>query len=119
MVRKGVLHIKLINKYKGGSYECFNEFFCDITDELDRLAEIKTNDEYYSSRHYILADKYCRNERCLAIRIPGGTVGGVWLDNGGVITRIEVDTNYVVKTYPKDVNELIKKFIGCKIEGLN
>lgn len=119
MVRKGVLHIKLINKYKGGSCECFNEFFCDITDELDRLAEIKTNDEYYSWRHYILADKYCKNERCLAIRIPGGTVGGVWLDKGGVITRIEVDTNYVVKTYPKDVNELIKKFIGCKIEGLN
>lgn len=111
--------MELINKHIGSNYEDFNEFFCEVTDELDKLAGLTRDDEYYSWRHYILADNLCVKERCLAIRIPGGTVGGIWLNKGGVITRIEVDPNYVVKTYPKDVNELIKKFIGCKIEGLN
>ena len=110
--------MKLVNKYKGSKYEEFNEFFCEITDELDRLAGIKTNDEGYSWRHYILADKFCIKQRCLAIRIPGGTVGGIWIDDNGFITKITVDTNYVVKTYPEDVNEQIQKFVGCKIESL-
>lgn len=110
--------MELVNKYKGTNCESFNEFFCDITDELDKLANIKTNDKYYSWRHYILADKFCVKERCLAIRIPGGTVGGIWFDDNDVITKIEVDTNYVVKTYPKDINVQIQKYVGFKIDNL-
>lgn len=110
--------MELVNKYKGSSCERFNEFFCEMTDELDKLANIKTNDEYYSWRHYILADEFCVKERCLAIRIPGGTVGGVWIDDNNVITKIEVDTNYVVKTYSEDVNDQMQKYVGYRIDNL-
>lgn len=104
-----------MNKYSDSKYEDSNEYFCDITDELDRLAGIERDDNYHSWRHYILADKLCIKEKCLAIRIPGGTVGGIWINDDGTITRIEVDVDYVVKTYPQDVNEQIQKFVGDKM----
>ena len=110
--------MKLVNKYKGTKCERFNEYFCEITDTLDMLAKLKTDDKFYSWRHYILADDFCIKERCLAIRIPGGTVGGIWINNDNLITKIEVDTNYVVKTYPKDINIQIQKYVGSKIDNL-
>ncbi len=110
--------MKLINKYKDIP-QCKNEreFYCELTDELDKLAKLDLNKkELYQWRHYIVADERCIKMKCLAIRIPGGTVGGVWFDDDRVITNIIVDTDYVVKTYSKDVNEQIKKFIGYRIE---
>ena len=47
--------------------------------------------------------------------MPGGTVGGIYFDNN-IITKIVIDTNYVVKTYPANVNELIQRFVGEVIE---
>lgn len=104
--------MKLINKYPNSKYSRMKEYFCDITYELDRLANIKPDTH---RKHYVLND-YVNDEHCLPIRIPGGTLGGVWLDDDNVITKIHVDTNYVVKNYPADVNEHLKKFIGQKIE---
>lgn len=105
--------MKLINKYSDNKYGGMGECFCDITSELDKLANIDSDTRW---KHYVLADKYCINEKCLAIRIPGGTLGGIWFDDNNVITKIKVDKNYVVKTYPSDVNEQIQKFVGQKIE---
>lgn len=114
--------MKLINKYSDNKYGGMGEYFCDITSELDKLAGINSDNIW---KHYILVDKYCINEKCLAncinekclaIRIPSGTLGGIWFDDNNIITKIEVDTNYVVKTYPDDVNEQIQKFVGQKIE---
>ena len=69
----------------------------------------------YHYYHYILVDDWCKNEKCLAIRVPGGTVGGIYFDNN-IITKLVIDTNYVVKTYPANVNELIQRFVGEVIE---
>lgn len=110
--------MNLINKYKDSKYSELCEYFCEITDELDKLAGIKTR-AGSGWRHYILADNFCIKNSRLAIRIPGGTVGSITIDNENVITGILVDTNYVVKTYQLDVNEKLKKFIGCKIDNLN
>lgn len=57
-----------------------------------------------------------KKQKCLAIRIPGGTLGGIWYDENNIIRKIVVDTKYVVKTYPSDVNEQLKKFVGEKLE---
>lgn len=89
------------------------EYFCDITSELDKLASINSDT---LRKHYILADNYCINKKCLAIRIPGGTLGGIWFDDNDVIKKIKVDTNYVIKSYTGNVNEQIQKFVGQKIE---
>lgn len=105
--------MKLVNKYLNSKYSDMGEYFCDITSELDKLASINSDT---LRKHYILADNYCINKKCLAIRIPGGTLGGIWFDDNDVITKIKVDTNYVIKSYTGNVNEQIQKFVGQKIE---
>lgn len=102
--------MKLINKYPDRKLD---EYFCNITSELDKLAGIDSSSHW---KHYVLADKFCIGNKCLAIRIPGGTLGEIAFNDDNVITRICVNIDYVVKTYPADVNEQIQKFIGQKIE---
>lgn len=94
----------------------YQEYRCTLTKELDNLSGILKSHYYDMFYHYILPDDCCKKEKCLAIRVPGGTVGAIYYDDKNVITKIIVDTNYVVKTYPSNVNELIQKFIGEKIE---
>lgn len=92
------------------------EYTCKLTKELDSLAKLTDKEFYDVFYHYILADNWCKKEKCLAIRVPGGTVGGIRIDDNNIITNIDIDSDYVVKTYPNNVNELIKKFIGEIIE---
>lgn len=98
------------------SKSVFEEYRCDLTKELDDMSGISKQHYYNMFHHYILADEWCRNQKCLAIRVPGGTVGGIHFDDNSIITKIVVDTNYVVKTYPANINELIQKFIEEVIE---
>lgn len=99
----------MLLKYKAGK-DIFSKYICDITSELDNLANLGSN-HCYPFYHYILLD----NSDCLPIRVPGGTVGGIWLKDN-VIIKIVIDTDYVVKTYPSNINEEMKKYIGLKIE---
>lgn len=108
--------MRLINKHEGTIFRSMKEYYCEITDYLDDMAGITVEDKKYSWRHYVLVDGYCIQQKCLAIRIPGGTVGGIWFDENNIISKITVDTNYVVKTYPKDINEQLQKFVDTKIE---
>lgn len=93
-----------------------NEYRCELTKELDFLAKLTDEGFYDVFYHYILADCWCKKEKCLAIRVPGGTVGGIWLDEENRIKEISIDTGYVVKTYPDNINELVQKYIGEVIE---
>lgn len=97
-----------------------NEYWCDLTRELDELAGIRDiYQEMYDEwgyRHYVLIWPQDIHERCFAIRIPGGTVGAIWFDENNQITKIVVDTDYVVKTYPANVNQIIQKYVGQTIE---
>ena len=93
-----------------------NEYRCDLTKELDDISKISQKHYYNMFHHYILADDWCKNQKCLVIRVPGGTVGGVYFDDNNIITKVVVDTSYVMKTYPENVNELIQKFVGELIE---
>lgn len=93
-----------------------DEYRCELTKELDLLAGLTQRDSYNIFYHYIFADSCCKKEKCLAIRVPGGTVGDLWIDDNNVITKIVIDTDYVIKTYPNDVNDMIQRFIGETIE---
>ena len=95
---------------------CGEEYKCDLTKELDDISNISKDRHYDMFHHYILANEWCKKEKCLVIRVPGGTVGGIWIDDNNIITKIIVDTDYMVKTYPDNVNDIIQKFIGEVIE---
>ena len=105
--------MKLIND--GGTPD-MRHYVCELTKELDELAGLDKLDYYDLCHHYILVDRYGLKERVLDIRVPGGTVGGVWFDKNNVITKIDIDTEYVVKTYVENVNEIIQKYVGQKLE---
>lgn len=104
--------MKLNNEYNDSN----TNYTCELTKELDSLAKLSEREHYDFFHHYIVADNWCKKNKCLAIRVPGGTVGGIWIDDNNIITKIVVDTEYVVKTYPSNINVLIQKFVGEVIE---
>lgn len=104
--------MKLVNRNKWSEIE----YRCTLTEELDSLSKIDVSKDYDLFHHYILVDHIGIKEKCLAIRVPGGTVGGIWINENNSIIKIHVDTNYVVKTYPSNINELLQKFIGEVVE---
>lgn len=92
-----------------------SEYLCDLTDELDTLAKLDSGKEFHLY-HYIIVDDYGMKEKCLAIRVHGGTVGEIWFDKNNVITKISIDTKYVVKSYPENVEEIVQKYVGKILE---
>ena len=91
-------------------------YVCDLTRKLDELAGLDKREEYKIFYHYILFDEWDKRNCLMAIRVPGGTVGSITLDENDNIYKIGVDTDYVVSTYPDNVNEIMKEFIGVTIE---
>ena len=91
-------------------------YVCKLTRRLDELAGLDKQKEYDLFYHYILIDEWDKRNCLMAIRVPGGTVGEIILDEDNDIYQIAVDTNYVVKTYPDDVNERLKEFIGVRVK---
>lgn len=103
--------MELENKYVGSKYNSFCEYFCELTEFLDNITEKKR----LSRRHYILAKPCDFKDGSLPIRLPGCTVGGVFIDENNVITKVLIDGNYYKDIYPKDINRLLKRYVGEKI----
>ena len=95
-----------------------SEYICAITDELNDLSGYITGykNKTKAYGHYVLFDNSFVKDRVIPIRVIGGTVGAIRIDDNLTITDIIIDTEYVVKTYPTNVNELMKHWIGEKIE---
>ena len=102
--------MKIENKWRTLSIS--SEYICAITDELNYLSGY--NNTKYG--HYILFDKGYIEDKVIPIRVIGGTVGAIKIDDSLTITDTIIDTEYVVKTYPTNVNELMKHWIGEEIE---
>ena len=98
-----------------------HDYKCEITEELDKLAGITETEEYqkWGYSHYIYLTRMDIEDNELAIRIPGGTLGSIKYDDNFNVTSVHVSTDYVVDTYPADVNEQLKKFEGTGIENLS
>ena len=91
------------------------QYYCKFTEELDRCAGFDIR-EYPYYRHYLLDYRDRDRFHNYPIRVPGGTVVGIWLDDHNVITNIKIDRSYVVKTYSDELDVIIEKYIGKKIE---
>ena len=91
------------------------ECCCELTTTLDELAGL--TDKKSNWKHYIMIDELTKKNKCMVIRIPGGTVGSIYYNEDKVITDISIDTNYVVKSYADNVNEIVnEKYVGVIME---
>ncbi len=96
------------------------DYNCVITEDLDIMSDRRNAKEW--EKHYIyietgdLQSFYNHKPFDLAIRVPGGTVGTISLDENAIITAIHVDTNYVVTNYWRHVNKHLQKYVGGKVE---
>lgn len=84
-------------------------WLCELTDELNKLAGY---DQSRFLRHYVYAKSEDFEEKELAIRVPGCTVGGIWLDEDNQIIRVLVEG----ERYPDNINDIMKKYVGETIE---
>lgn len=83
---------------------------CDLTKFLDQVAGLDEKLHYIIKNSFMLSDD--EGPTAYHIRVPGGTVGGIWVDVDYNIRRIFIDTDCVVESYPEDINEQVKKFVG-------
>ena len=94
------------------------EFVCELTKDIDGITLLDHDDEiYHFFHHYLMLDEFTINhiKDGIPIRVPGSTVGGVWVDDNMVITKIVLGTTKIMR-YPDDIDEKMKKYIGVKIE---
>ena len=92
------------------------DFRCDLTYALDSAASLDQMPDYDLYHHYILVDTIALKDKVIPIRVPGGTVGAIWIDEHNKIIMVQIDRDYVIKTYPLNTHEIIAKFIGQTIE---
>ena len=97
------------------------EFVCELTEDLDGITLLDHDDKIYDFfRHYLMIDEYTINhiKDGIPIRVPGSTVGGVWIDDDNKITKIVLGCGKIMR-YPDDIDDKMKKYIGVKIEHEN
>lgn len=85
---------------------------CEITWFLDQVAGLDGRLHYIVMNDLILFDDEDKGPATYYIRVPGGTVGSIWLDDDYIIRSIVIDPNYVVESYPANINKHVKKFVG-------
>jgi len=94
--------------------DLYNNLTRRLDDLSDRGAMANTLMKDFLYRHYLYEPYRDLPTGEIAIRVPGGTVGTLFVDNNQVITNIAISTNYVVK-YNHDVNETINKEFRGKV----
>lgn len=91
-----------------------NHWICDITRDLDHMSNLDSNLKSLF-KHYITYNRWDLQDHLVAIRVPGGTVGVIHFDDNRIITDLSVETDYVVKTYFRNVNKHLRKYIGVML----
>ena len=85
---------------------------CEITWFLDQVAGLDERLHYIVMNDSSLFDDEAKGPATYYIRVPGGTVGSIWLDDYYNIKSISIDPNDVVESYPANINKQVKKFVG-------
>lgn len=106
----------LKSRYAGSENSVMGGYCSELTAELDKYVVCKPDKGH---RHYVLADKFFVTERCLPIRFPGTTIGGIYLDENENISRVTINARWVGTVYPADINEWLKRFVGERIERVD
>ena len=83
---------------------------CEITWFLDQAAGLDEKLHYIVINDLILFDN--EDPATYYIRVPGGIVGSIFLDDDYNIKEIFIDPNDVVESYPANINKQVRKFVG-------
>lgn len=83
---------------------------CEITWFLDQAAGLDEKLHYIVINDLILFDD--EDPATYYIRVPGGIVGSIFLDDDYNIKEIFIDPNDVVESYPANINKQVRKFVG-------
>lgn len=107
--------MRLVQRYPG-TKSTFrqDEYFCDLTVELDELLAGAT-DMY---RVYILDTRDKFDPNIMSLRVPGSTVGHIEVEvvNDKLIITDALIAQYAVRRFNDAPNEVIKQFIGQQLE---
>lgn len=107
--------LELRRKYPDGS--C-SEYYCELTEMLDRDSSMTRNSSSRLYRHYVLFDEFSIKEGRLAIRLPGRTWGGIGIDGDMMITDVTMDEKGFgsnTEPYPERLLGDIRQFVGRRI----
>lgn len=107
---------KFIHKKKGkeNTMEKSKKYFCNVTKVLQTYIDKKFGNN--SREIFITITEESLKNRVFTIDMIGATLGAIWLDNDFCITDIDIDDYYTGYIFPNNINELLEKFIGQKIE---
>lgn len=97
-----------LRKRRVGDLPVQDEYVCDLTEFLDQFRD----EGWMPLRHYIIASELELADGILPIRLPGCTVGAVYLDENQTIRKVVIDGNAYKELYPEDINELVVSYIG-------
>ena len=96
-------------------HKFLSDYVCDLTRELDSLSGIDKRPDWVY--HYLMLHTCFDPDRSIPIRVPGGMVGALDYDEENRITAVHISIDYVVKTYPRNIKQLIEsKYLGQVIE---
>ena len=87
---------------------------CKITKVIKTYVDKKFGNN--SRKIFITITEESLKNRVLTIDMIGAALGVIWLDNDSCITDIDIDDYYAGYAFPNNINEILEKFIGQKIE---
>lgn len=88
------------------------KYYCIITDYLDKIVGFHS----VFGSHYILVDEHGIENQRLAIRVPGHSVGELFINEESRIEEINITIQNGCIMYPKNLNEELKQYVGEKVE---
>lgn len=84
-----------------------------LVDELKKIIE-----EGYCKGTYIFYTERDYQDKSLAIRFPGATRGGIFIDSDDIITRIELitETCFDHHCYKESLKSIIPELLGTQLD---
>lgn len=95
--------------------EGYKDIRNNLTKELDKISGLDKNEYHKYMFHYIMVNDHFIDIGRLPIRVPGATVGCIYINKNNLITKVVIDKDFYI-SYPKNVNKLVKKFVGEKLD---
>lgn len=100
-----------LRKRRMGDLPVHDEYVCELTEFLDQFRD----ESWMPLRHYIIASELEFADGILPIRLPGCTVGAIYLDENRAIRKVVIEGNAYKELYPENINQMVSAYAGQTI----